>query len=232
MKHRNRTEERVNKAMKQHNVLLTALLLSIVLSQQVSAQRSWTFNLSFGDAWCFNMPLSIEQEGYDRIKLQAHYRTEAFKLPVYYSVRTGTARDKKGWELELTHLKIILDNNPPEVEQFEVSHGYNYVTVNRTWDIDLLILRFGLGTIIAHPESIVRGKWYDNHQGLFNRGYHFAGPAIQFAAEKEFIISGGLFVDLEIKAAVATARVGIADGHAIVPQAGFHGLVGIGYTFK
>ena len=42
----------------------------------------------------------------------------------------------------------------------------------------------------------------------------------------------GLFFSLEAKATVVMAKVGIAEGHAIVPQAGFHGLFGLGYKFE
>jgi hypothetical protein len=200
--------------------------------QHVLGQRSWTFDIWLGDAYCFNMPLVIEQEGYENIELTAHYRTESFQLPVYYSWKIGTAKDRKGWELELTHLKITLTNNPPEVQHFEISHGYNYLTINRILDLDLMILRFGAGVIVTHPESTIRNMNYNTHQGLFNRGYHISGPGLQIAAEKRIPIFRGFFFSLEVKAAAAIAKVGIAEGHAIVPQAGFHGLFGIGYTFN
>jgi hypothetical protein len=215
--------------------LLFISLVIVCLSyepQNVLGQRSWTFNISLGDAYCFKMPLVIEQEGYEKIKLTAHYRTESFKLPVYYSWKIGTARDQRGWELELTHLKIILKNNPPEVQEFRVSHGYNYLTINRIWDFDFMLLRLGIGTIVAHPESTVRNMSFDTNQGFLNRGYHFSGGGLQIAAEKRFTIFKGFFFSLEVKAAAAIAKVGVAEGHAIVPQAGFHGLFGFGYTFN
>ena len=73
---------------------------------------------------------------------------------------------------------------------------------------------------------------YDTHQGLFNGGYHFSGPGLQVTAEKRFRILKGLFFSLEAKATAAIAKVGIAEGHALVPQAGFHGLFGLGYEFE
>ncbi len=178
------------------------------------------------------MPLVLEQEGYEKIELTAHYRTEAFQLPVYYSWKIGTSKNRKGWEMELTHLKLYLTNNTPEIQYFSVSHGYNYLTINRIWMTDPVILRLGAGVIVSHPESIVRNMEYDTHQGLFNRGYHFSGPGFQVTAEKRFRIIKGLFFSLEAKATAAIANVGIAEGHAIVPQAGFHGLFGLGYKFE
>jgi hypothetical protein len=221
-----------NPVMKKMYFITSAIVLLLFETHDILGQRSWSFNISLGDAYCFKMPLVIEQEGYEEIKLTAHYKTESFKLPVYYSWKIETVRDKKGWELELTHLKIILSNKPSEVQEFRVSHGYNYLTVNRIWDLDFLIFRFGMGTIVAHPESTVRNMSFDTHQGFLNRGYHFSGLGMQIAAEKRITIYRGFFFSLEVKAAVAWAKVGIAEGYAIVPQAGFHGLFGIGYIFK
>jgi hypothetical protein len=199
---------------------------------QMQGQRSWTFQLSPGDSYCFDMPLIIEQNGYEKLKFTAHYRTQSFIFPVYYSWKIGTQKDRYGWELELTHLKIYLNNKPPEVQHFAISHGYNYVTVNHIRDFEFIILRVGAGVIISHPENIVRNLEYDTHQGLFNKGYHFSGPGLQIAAEKRFQIVKRLFFSLEVKAAAAIAKVGVANGSAFVPQAGFHGLFGLGYSFN
>lgn len=185
-----------------------------------------------GAAYCFKMPLLIEQEGYEKIKFTAHYRTESFKLPFYYSCKIGTIKDRKGWELELVHLKIFLTDNPPEVQYFSISHGFNYLTINRVWETDPVILRFGAGLIISHPESEVRNMIYDINQGLFNRGYYVSGPGLQIGAEKRIPIFKGLSFSLEVKAAASVIKVGIAGGHAIVPQAGLHCLLGVGYTFN
>ena len=211
---------------------ILALVLTCFFSAGVKGQRTWSFNFSGGDAYCFDMPLTITQEGYEKLRFKAHYYTEAFVFPVYYSWKIGTQKERHGWELELTHLKIYLDNKPVEIQHFAVSHGYNYVTINRIWDFNFMIFRAGAGVIIAHPESIVRNQEYDTQQGLFNRGYHFSGSGIQVSAEKRFPIVKGLVFSLEAKAAAAIARVGISNGNAIVPQAGFHGLFGLGYTFN
>ena len=231
-------QKRINKRdssipeLKRLFFILIVLICLFFKPHNVIGQRSWTFNFSLGDAYCFKMPLVISQQGYEKIKLTAHYRTESFQLPFYYSRKIGTAKDLKGWELELTHLKLYLVNNPPEVQYFSISHGYNYFTVNRIWDLDLMILRLGTGVIISHPESTVRNLNYDTHQGLFNRGYHISGPGLQITAEKRIVIVRGFFFSIEIKATAAIAKAGIAEGNAIVPQAGLHGLFGIGYTFK
>jgi len=211
--------------------LLIILLCFSFGYKQVFAQRSYTFELFLGDAYCFKMPLVIKQEGYEDIELTAHYRTESFQIPTYYSWKIGMAKDQRGWELELTHLKITLTNNPPEVQHFEISHGYNYLTINRLWELEHIILRFGGGVIVSHPENRVRGLKYNDKQGFLNKGYHLSGPGLQISVEKRIPIFRGFFFSLEVKAAAAIAKVGVAQGHAIVPQAGFHGLFGFGYSF-
>jgi hypothetical protein len=220
--------------MKMKRLLLISLIAICIICQPQAllGQRSWTFNYSLGEAYNLNMPLVIEQQGFEKLKFTAHYNTHAFKMPLYYSLKLGTSRERKGWELELTHNKIFLTNNPPEVQFFRITHGYNYLTINRIWDKDFLILRIGAGMIIAHPENSVRNMSYDTSLGFLNRGYHLSGAGLQLAAEKRFHLFKGLFFSLEVKAAAAIARVGVAEGHAVVPQAGVHGLFGLGYTFK
>ena len=120
-------------------IILACLLLALSAPNKAFSQRTWTFQFSLGDAYCFDMPLTIEQEGYEKIELKAKYKTKSFQLPVYYSWKIGTANGNKGWELELTHLKITLTNNPPEVQHFEISHGYNYLTINRIWDYEKIM---------------------------------------------------------------------------------------------
>jgi hypothetical protein len=217
--------------MKHLFLVSTVILFLFAGAHDVHCQRSWTLDAFLGDAWCLNMPLVIYQEGFEKIKFTADYRTESFKLPVYYSWKIGTSKEQKGWELELVHLKIFLTNNPPEVQYFAISHGFNYLIINRIWDLDYMILRFGAGIIITHPESTIRNLIYDTNQGILKKGYHISGPGLQIAIEKRFPIIKGFFFSLEAKAAAAIARVGIAEGHAVVPQAGFHGLFGFGYTF-
>jgi hypothetical protein len=207
-------------------------VMLLICTTEIYSQRSWTFQISLGDAYCFDMPLTIEQKGYEKIELTAKYRTESFQIPTYYAWKIGTAKENKGWEVELIHLKITLTNNPPEVQHFEISHGYNYLTINRIWDYEKIILRVGGGVIVSHPENMVRDMKYDDKQGFLGKGYHFSGPGLQVAVEKRFFLFGNFFFSLEVKAAAAVAKVGVAEGHAIVPQAGFHGLFGFGYSFN
>ena len=110
------------------------VLINISFVEEVEAQRSWVFNFALGDSYCFRTPLLIRQEGYDNIRIKACYYTDSFSFPVYYSWKIGTSKDKRTFEIELTHLKIYLENKPQEIQHFAISHGYNYFTLNYTRD--------------------------------------------------------------------------------------------------
>jgi len=152
-------------------------------------------------------------------------------LPVYYSVKIGTAKSGKGWELEMIHLKLYLENNHPEVQQFHISHGFNMLQVNRTWEFDKFKLRTGTGMVIAHPENIVRGMKLEGG-GILNSGYSIAGPCVQVSAGKDIPLRGNLYISIEAKTLAAITKIRIYGGHALVSHAGLHALLGLGYRFN
>ena len=217
--------------MKQLFLFPGILIFLVGGSMPASAQRDFSLQISPGAAHCFKTPLKISQSGYPDLKITAKYKTESFRLPIYYSIKLGTSKDNRGWELELIHLKIYLQNNPPEIRQFQVSHGFNMVLCNRTWQPGRFLLRAGAGVVAAHPENTVRGMKLpeDSFRGT---GYCIAGPCLQVSVEKHIPILRGLYLSLEAKTTAAYARVGVHNGHAIAPHAGIHGLAGIGYEFN
>ena len=176
------------------------------------------------------MPLTLKQDGYDDISFTAHYETKPFDKHPYYAYRLGRWVDGKAWEIELVHHKIHLTNNPAEVQHFEVSHGYNLLTVNRAWDTRHLIYRVGLGLVIAHPESTVRNKpFYEMDGGFKGDGnYYVAGPTAQFAVQKNLLIWKSLYLAGEAKLTASYATVPIAEGDAVAPNTALHLLLGLG----
>ena len=104
-----------------------ALIIQLIIIKDswcLVEQNRWIIEWLAGDAFCFKTPLTIKQSGYDNIKLTAKYKTNSFKQPIYYSIRFSKWNDKRGWEIELIHLKIELVSRPPEIQKFEISHGY------------------------------------------------------------------------------------------------------------
>lgn len=209
------------------NLIIQAALLVIIIPTGV--QAAWTFEVFGGSAWNISTPLSIHQYGEERINLDAKYNTKPFRGSPYYAWRIAKWNQERAWELELVHHKLYLANEPPEVQHFEISHGYNLVTINRAWMHRTFITRLGAGIVIAHPETTIRGKQLPFGDGL--DGFYLAGPTIQAAIGKRFSIWGGLFATLEGKLTVSYAVIPIQDGNAHVPNVALHGLFGLGYKF-
>jgi hypothetical protein len=224
-----------------HLVLVQILIISgtfspnplLAFENGTSNKKCVSIELFGGTSVSMPMPLDIRQDGYDDLSFTAHYETKAFNKHPYYSVRLGRWDNGKSWEVELVHHKIHLTNNPPEIKHFEVSHGYNLLTVNRAWEVRDFIYRVGLGVVVAHPESTVRNKeFYEMDGGLKGDGnYYVAGPTAQIAIQKKFGIWGGLFGSAEAKFTASYATVPIAEGEAVAPNTAFHFLAGIGYNF-
>lgn len=117
------------------------------------ADNQFATEFFVGTSVSFKTPLKIEQAGQPDIDFSARYDTKPFKLPIYWMFRFDRLREGSRWELQLTHQKLFLENNPPEVEHFEITHGYNLPTVNRAFAAEHFAWRVGAGAVIAHSES-------------------------------------------------------------------------------
>jgi hypothetical protein len=208
------------------------LALSLLLAAPLPAQTSWTFQGSVGAVYNLETPLEIRQSGFTDLEVDdAEYETRPFEGPLYYSLRAGRWSGGRGWELELIHQKLFLQNGPPEVQRFDISHGYNLVTVNRAWETRGIVLRAGLGAVIAHPENTVRGRALDSEETNLRGGYHAAGPVLQAGAERRFTFGERWFLGLEGKLSAARVEVPVAGGEAEVPNVAAHALLGLGWRW-
>jgi hypothetical protein len=197
-----------------------------------AANTCWTFEFLTGDAYCFRTPMKIHLEDHPDITVNAaDYATHPFQFPIYYSIRAGRWHDDRAWELEMVHLKIDLRNKPDHVQRFEVSHGYNLVTVNHAWLYRWLVFRLGLGAVVAHPESTVYDQNFDQHGSLLREGYYLTGPTGQAAVGLRFDLLKYIFMTIEGKLTASYARVPAADGYASAPVAAMHLLAGVGCKF-
>jgi hypothetical protein len=208
-------------------VLIEVALSAAILS--TPAKAHWTLEGFLGSAWSVPTPLSIHQWGEERIYLIAKYHTEPFRESPYYAWRLAKWSKNRAWEFELVHHKLYLSNPPAEVQHFEVSHGYNLITINRAWLLRGFIWRFGAGLVAAHPETTVRGKTLPWGKGL--NGFYISGLTVQAGIEKKFSLWRRLFAVLEAKFTASYAIIPIQDGDAYVPNAALHGLFGLGYRF-
>jgi hypothetical protein len=211
--------------MKLSNLALTSIL-SLALASPLAAEQGWIVQGSLGGAASLRTSLSIRQTGFETIRVRsADYDTKAFTDPVYYSIRAGRWTGRGGWELELIHHKLYLQNGPPEVVGLEISHGYNLVTVNRGWDLGPLLLRVGAGPVVAHVEGKVRGRSLDTG------GYHWTGPVVQVGAEKRFPVGERWRLGVEGKISAARAVIPVNGGELDAPNVAGHLLVSFGYRW-
>lgn len=208
------------------------VILLILLSNVIIAQKKFTFELYGGATYNIPLPLTISQSGYPDIKLSgARYYSEPFRSPFYWNWRISYWNDSSCWEFEATHHKLYLENLPPEVTKFDISHGLNLLHINRGWKIRGFVLRAGLGVVFAHPENTVRGMALSTDQAILNWGYYICGVSMHLAAGKRFYIYKNLFAALETRFTGCYAKVQVAGGHADVWSSSLHATFGLGCDF-
>lgn len=195
------------------------------------AQSRWTFEMHGGQVYNLPMSLSIKQQGFPDIKLTARYNTEALTLPVYWDLRFGRWQNARLWEMELIHHKLYLDNTTPEVQKFNISHGFNMIMVNRGFDKKTFRYRAGAGVVLAHPESIIRGKEFGNSTDDWDTGYYLTGPVFNLAISRPIRLGGRFYLNPEAKTTFAYSNIKIAQGHADVYNLAFHLILGFGVDF-
>lgn len=204
------------------------LLLFLFWSIVAYGQSRWSFELHGGEVYNVPMPLKIMQEGLPELKLTARYNTEALTLPVYWDLRLSKWGNNKSWELEAIHHKLYLDNTTEEVEKFNISHGFNMIFVNRGFEKNKLRYRAGLGVVLVHPESKIRGREFGNSTADWDMGYYLTGPAVNLSINRPIKLGGRFYFNAEGKTTFAYSRIKIADGNANVYNLALHLILGFG----
>lgn len=201
------------------------LLTSLAFAQE----PTWIFMGRGGSAYNFKTPLKIQQEEFQDINLQAKYATKPFEGPIYYDFHIVRWKEKSGWGLKVTHHKLYLQNNTPEIQRFTITDGYNLISITRQWEMAGFIYHLGGGVVMTHPESVIRGQHFKETQGLLGSGYHLSGPLAEAAIEKRINLSHRLMVSLEGRFTASHVKVPIAKGDARTYNLAIHGLAGLGY---
>ena len=205
---------------------------SVLMVMAVFGQVRWSFELQGSIAENVPMPLHISQNGYPDINLNANFISKSLTAPISWDWRFSRWQGNQSWEIEAIHHKIYLVNTTNEVERFNISHGFNIVTINRGFKLQWFFVHSGLGIVLAHAENIVRSLSYDDSQGYFKIGYYeFAGPVLNFSISRPINISKRLFINAEAKSTLAYARVKVVNGHADVYNIAFHLVLGFGGNF-
>jgi hypothetical protein len=206
------------------------LLLLFATPCKSPAQERWSAEVFTGTAWNLPLPLRIQQHGERDLRLRARYSTRPWRGAPYYAYRFGRWSDRGASELELIHHKLYLDNPPPAIQHFEISHGYNLANINRAAMSDGgTVVRLGFGLVIAHPEGQIRGRPVGPVGSLLGGGYHISGITAQLSVGHRVALSDEIFAAPEAKLTASYARIRLADGWAVVPNAALHALAGFGY---
>lgn len=197
-----------------------------------NAQKRWSFELHGGIVDNLKLPLIIRQNGYPEIRIsKADFYSEPLNDPFYWDLRFARWVNKKSMELEVIHHKLYLKNNPPEVERFGISHGFNMLMFNRGREIKKFIFRAGLGSVLMHPESTIRGMEYGKRSGFDLPGYYLSGAVLNFAAAKQIKFGKYFFINTEGKITSSVTNARIANGSARVHVVSFQLILGPGVNW-
>ncbi len=178
-----------------------------------------------GSAINFDTDLTIRQCGREDIAFRAAWETRPFDQPLYWMVRLRWQRPRDGFEVQLLHHKMYLENTRPDVTDFEVTHGFNILTANYLRRGGPVQLRLGAGVTIPHAESTVRGEHHTSEHNTIG------GPAFLVGVGSEYGFTDRLFLAGELQFIAAWAKVDVAEGTADVTSLAFHLLLGMGYVF-
>jgi hypothetical protein len=213
---------------------LWTLIGAVCLAQTPAASAEpgrFTLELLGGGAWNASTSLRVEQRGQPEVERRVEWRTRPFEEPVYWAARASIARARGAWELQLVHHKLYASDLPSEVQHFEVSHGFNLVTVARAFELGGgATARIGAGVVLAHAESAVRGQTASG-EGSLGSGYELTGPVLIAGIGWRHPLSRHLFLAVDAQLSAARARVSIAHGTASFRNYAAHGLAGIGGRF-
>ncbi len=223
-----------NDSKSKRQVIYKILFLALTLLSPTTIFATWSAEIASGVIYNFPMPLTIQQMGYPDINMTAYYESRPFTSPWYYDLRIAKWNGDTAWEFEDIHQKIYLKNTTDDVSHFSISHGYNLFTLNRAWlTKNNYIWRVGVGLVIAHPESTIRGETNDDESGgtLNDGGYYVAGPTTMIALGRRFYVSKAFFFELEGKLTASYADVNVVNGNAYAPDVAIHANFGLGYDF-
>ena len=196
----------------------------------LAAEDRFRAEIFGGTAWSAPTTLTIDQSGEERLSFRAHWETRPLDEAPYYAVRVGLWNRRRGWELQLLHHKVYLTNGPPEIERFEVSHGWTLLTLQRATRGRPFDWRLGVGAVIGYPEGRIRGEPANPEDGIFGSGYYLSGAGALAGAGRTFTITRRFFASTEAQLTYSWASVPIAKGHARTANFALHVLLGLGIS--
>ena len=163
------------------------------------------FEISLGEAFNLEQRVTINQ-GSESIAFDVGFKTNGLSSPQYYSIRYIKGSKDDRIEIELIHHKLYVEDNlPDEIQHFEITDGYNLLMINKSMMVGYdFRLRFGIGTVVSHPDIMVNGETnYIRGGGLIPKfwedGYHWSGVSMQASVNYPIPITEIASMNVECK---------------------------------
>jgi hypothetical protein len=207
---------------------LAYTLIMILFASSLKGQVRWSADFNLGLPLNIPMPVTITQNYQPVISQFGIWSAEPFARPFNWMWRIGRWNWGRAWEFETMHHKMVLMNRPDEIQRFGITHGFNTLTLNRAREIGKVVLRYGAGGVLAHPESTIRDQVFNEKSGLFKSGYFLTGPIIMTSVSRPLRIGNSLLINLEGSITAGYARLPVASGSASLMHLAFHLHAGIG----
>lgn len=212
-----------------HIILLIVITGNFI---NANAQKKWSFELHGGGVYNLKLPLILRQTGYPDIVIKkAEYYSEPLNDPFYWDWRFSRWVKGKSIEFEAVHHKIYLKNPPPEVQWFAITHGFNMLTLNHGRQYKKMIYRAGLGSVLIHPESTVRGMEYPVSYDFDLPGYRLSGITVNLGAARQISFGKYFFINTEVKMNASVVTAEIVNGYARVHNIVFQFILGPGVNW-
>jgi hypothetical protein len=189
----------------------------------------WRIRAAAGLAYNVPVRLSVTQVGQPEIRTRARFETRSLEPPIHWVVRVERDAGSTRWALELMHDKLYLTDPPPAIDHFEITHGFNVVSLLRGWTMAGTDLGLGIGAIVGHPENTVRGRRLEP-DGVIG-GYYLSGAALHASAGRSLRLWRGLHLFGELRAMGARVHVPVDGGDADFWHLSGHALAGVGFGF-
>lgn len=190
-----------------------ACLLFLAFATPASAQ--WYGVVYFGANKTQPADITVKGDGYDLTLPKVEFEAQPFESPPYYGWRLGRFLNdtrRLAVELEFIHLKVIAHPNQlgPEVQQYRMTHGLNFVVANLTSRVPFgrsaygdapfaLISRLGAGVTVPHGETTIRN--------VLKEQYEYGGLGAHAAIGLTAKLKGRLSLVGEYKLTYAKPRI-------------------------
>jgi hypothetical protein len=221
-----------------YRVVFRSLVCVVFLSVAAPASAQWYGVVYFGANKTQPADITVKGDGYDQTFQKVEFEARPFESPPYYGWRLGRFLNdtrRLGVELEFIHLKVIAnpDQLSPDVQQYRMTHGLNFVVANFTSRVPFgrsaygdapfaLISRLGAGITVPHGETTILN--------VVKEQYEYGGLGAHAAMGLTAKVKGRLSVVGEYKVTYAKPRITTAhNGTGRTTALTHHAAFGIAF---